>query len=1447
MLLRLLCAVLMIGVLVGPAHAINLFTEDFESSLATLQAKYACSYSSPTPFTDGAAQDWDTAQKFAGSYALKQTYTGSQYDTPYQGGGSCEKDFDTLDPGGTNRKDVWITWYHFFSPTWQGSGGGGVGGVATKGLYMYMKSLSTGQVNGWVFHYFNGGNQLTMSAQGIKDHRGPNGPGTGTVIPYDTENMWQNVAPYEQPEGRWVCYEANYKLNDPGQSNGQYVLYSTDMTAGGSTVLRASHTGREFVGTTPTDRMPSDARWFRIKYYRQDGLGSMWYDNTYVDSTRRGCSGAPPPSDTTAPGQVTGLSVVSNTDTSITYTWTASSATDLQSYIIRGCTPGACTNFATIGTVPAGTTTFTWNGRSPSTLYRVQVAAQDSSGNVGTASSIVDDTTDASSVLPGVTGFTASATGGTITYTGTPTDFRIEFGGDFAGSTSIIRTLAQVPGGALSFVWPASTNWACIRARDAVATEGPVYRCNQVQASTGGVLRQHPTNGRWFTDDSGRAILLAGMSGTLTEPNATRSALQDFTVTAPTDNFARADSADLGASWSAGYSAGTTFKIDNNGVECSVVLSNACLEMHSTARANDQAAEVLIRSWAHSTTEAVAGVVLRMAAAPTNTYYYFLAHEAAGVYNTTIEKYVAGVNTILASSATYGWGPGDIIRGTASGTTLTLYRNGVPILTTTDASIASGSAGMFIYNAGSVTGDIVLDEFYAWDLADADPTVNDYNTAFDSLVTDGLNFARLWVHSDQTSWGEAAWYATGGEPRVPTLQLPWLRTGVSTNCTPGYCVMIGRYDLDSWNEAFFTRVRQRVLAARAKGIKVAINLFDAWGANQTTYQAFSSPFASGNNEQGITCDANANGKCEEVHTLSNVLITPYQRAYVKKMVDTLGDLDNIFWEIVNEPNQAGSQAWQEDMEDTIRAYELTKGYDHLIMQGPYVSPLTSSNTYLRASSFDVIAPSCLTAENYDTNPPVADGLKIEMIDTDHTGESDMCGVEVSGWPWKTFLRGRHPILLGERESAGTITQLKEEMAQTINYANRINLAAMTPASDTTIFSTAYGLAYACSEYLMYMPSDGASTIDLTACGGTYDVEYMDVTDSTVSSGGTTTGGAVRSFNPTGSNPMIVYLKLNSVTDTTAPIISGGQPNGAQASGTTSVTVTVVTDKAATCKLDPTAGTAYGSMATTFSTTGALLHTQSVGSLSDGTSYARYVKCSGTASGVASADYPVAWSVLTAAAVVPPANVTGLRGTLNESTGVILWQWDAVSGADRYLLEISEGGTFLVAVETSSNAGTSYQQGSLTVGSYSARIKAVTTSNVQSVDWATGAGVSATLPAQLTGLTETSAGVYSTTVILTWTAPTNSNLVAILERCTGAACTDFSLLGGVSAVGYTDSNLTASTVYCYRAKYSNPVFGGTSASWSSTYCATTRSVAATGNGLIQPRIPLPYGVTRLPRN
>ena len=132
-------------------------------------------------------------------------------------------------------------------------------------------------------------------------------------------------------------------------------------------------------------------------------------------------------------------------------------------------------------------------------------------------------------------------------------------------------------------------------------------------------------------------------------------------------------------------------------------------------------------------------------------------------------------------------------------------------------------------------------------------------------------------------------------------------------------------------------------------------------------------------------------------------------------------------------------------------------------------------------------------------------------------------------------------------------------------------------------------------------------------------------------------------------------------DTTPPVRSNGQPTGTLASGTTQVTMSMNTNEAATCKYGTTPGVSYDSMSNTFSTTGGTTHSQLITGLSDGGSYAYYVRCNDLLGNKNTNDYSISFSVDT-----PPSceDVTG-DGTIDiiDLALVIFWQGKSSGDAD----------------------------------------------------------------------------------------------------------------------------------------------------------------------------------------
>lgn len=96
-----------------------------------------------------------------------------------------------------------------------------------------------------------------------------------------------------------------------------------------------------------------------------------------------------------------------------------------------------------------------------------------------------------------------------------------------------------------------------------------------------------------------------------------------------------------------------------------------------------------------------------------------------------------------------------------------------------------------------------------------------------------------------------------------------------------------QFDLDHFDQAYFDRMRGRVMAAGERGIYVSIMLFDGWDLTNSYNDTSGFPMASGNNINGVATTP------AEFLSLSNPAITALQEAYVRKVIDTVNELDNV--------------------------------------------------------------------------------------------------------------------------------------------------------------------------------------------------------------------------------------------------------------------------------------------------------------------------------------------------------------------------------------------------------------------------------------------------------------------------------------------------------------------------------------------------------------------------
>lgn len=422
-------------------------------------------------------------------------------------------------------------------------------------------------------------------------------------------------------------------------------------------------------------------------------------------------------------------------------------------------------------------------------------------------------------------------------------------------------------------------------------------------------------------------------------------------------------------------------------------------------------------------------------------------------------------------------------------------------------------SGKAVYLAGAHDGWELQD--YAWGDQNAG-VLFDWEGFLDFLVESNHNVIRLWcvehtkINDDDSSL---------------TTPMPYRRVAGRGKARDGQ----NKFDLDAFNDVYFRRLRARVTDANGRGIYVIVMLFQGWSiedkggrVNPWPYH----PFHRDNNVNGVDGDVDGDGQGEDVHTWlgEDHPVTQRQRAYVRKVIDTVHDLDNVLYEIANE-SHSGSIEWHNRMIWFIHEYEKTKPKQHPVgMTVPYGGTRRQGlNEDLLRSSADWISPNREASGGYSfrDNPPPGAGKKVILSDTDH-----LFGVRCKdhAWVWKTFCRGHNLLYMdmwtNERDDPDR-ARVRKALGHTRRYADRMNLIATTPRPD--VASTGFCLANPGLEYLVYLPSGGKVTVDLSDALGVLAIEWFNPRTGVVAAGGTTQGGARRELEAPFQGDAVLFI------------------------------------------------------------------------------------------------------------------------------------------------------------------------------------------------------------------------------------------------------------------------------------------------------------------------------------
>ncbi len=323
-----------------------------------------------------------------------------------------------------------------------------------------------------------------------------------------------------------------------------------------------------------------------------------------------------------------------------------------------------------------------------------------------------------------------------------------------------------------------------------------------------------------------------GPYGTAVSDSAAASTFR----TAPTisDDFNRANNADLGAAWDAGYTSPnhTTATLISNEIRGTAVNASEPKSVetnNSVALPNDQWCSVTLGTFI-GTEDREHGCILRAAAPPTVNWYWCYARKTATnapARNSSIVSHhtnkVGDANLPIATDTTTVWGSGDKLICEAEGTALRLKRIAAgssvetTILTATDSEFTGGRAGIAMWmNTGGTLSNASITDFQAGGFSSATAATITSDSVSSSATSNTTNTIS-WTHTVGTGTNKELLIYTSA--RDTSVDADTVLTGCTVGGSPATIV---RQDLNN--------------SIAGVGIRTAISRFDNpnGGANTIT-------------------------------------------------------------------------------------------------------------------------------------------------------------------------------------------------------------------------------------------------------------------------------------------------------------------------------------------------------------------------------------------------------------------------------------------------------------------------------------------------------------------------------------------------------------------------------------------------------------------------------------
>jgi len=363
----------------------------------------------------------------------------------------------------------------------------------------------------------------------------------------------------------------------------------------------------------------------------------------------------------------------------------------------------------------------------------------------------------------------------------------------------------------------------------------------------------------------------------------------------------------------------------------------------------------------------------------------------------------------------------------------------------------------------------------------------DYRRYLDELQGHGLNLTRTFSGTYREVPGSFKIVRNTLSPDPARYVCPWPRTN-----TPG-AADGNRFDLKSWNPAYFRRLKDFVSEAGKRGIVVELTLFctiyndDLWNVN---------PMNARNNINGI-----GQVSRKEVYTLKDPALTAVQEALVRKVAAELAPFDNVYYEICNEPYFGNvTRQWNDRMIAVLVEAESALPARHLIAQNiaNHSAKIVDPNPNVSIFNFHYASPPDTVALNFGLQKALAD---------DETGFKGKGDFWYRREGWEFILAGGaiysnldYSFTVSHPDGSFTVTtspggggrELRKQLAVLKRFIEGFDFIRMKPANyllrgDRPRVRV---LAQEGQAYAIYLTGDTQAKLQIELPAGPYQAEWV---------------------------------------------------------------------------------------------------------------------------------------------------------------------------------------------------------------------------------------------------------------------------------------------------------------------------------------------------------------------